>query len=640
VEAIVNRRIYVIGLSLAMFSAVVGMSAQKQAPAKATPPQKQTSSPREFGKSYVTLRPEQKKLVDDYVRHYNQITGNKIATQAAYDGARLSVRTTFDAVTHALLNAKMTDATGKSLGQAIDLVDAVDEVMGEETGVGGDRQFRIYFYLKPTAFDTLSSSQEFFHERDNTVYHKGFPTSFRLKNGPPSIQISMSRDRRMADVDVDYRSSTFPKALINGHLTAGNSDVRVGNNLDRHDDRWAGLSGWWREVFGSLGSGSKAPKEMATESLGHVPLNPRMKADQGVEGSAHDFLKAWVVDKQPNNAVAYFSRRSYPCLEARAAKKRKPTPPGMLRLRVMMDMEKFTESTGAVNSVGEAFEAAQNWSTELKEAKNPYATEFRLVSVPTDMAQDEECVSAPDDASAKSSKEKYYATAVRGKKGDSRNQVMSFLWAKEAAYWKIVAIRIEDSSDAGITPKSAAGKTLPVAAKPESIAGDPGAVKDITDFYRVWTVERNTASAARYASERSYPCIKAASEAEKKLTPVDRIQSGLERALKSVPNVATLSDMMSSIQPVNELVRPVDQENSKAFAIMAVPDQMADSFQCRPSRPHVKSSELKVSDAKYGRYYLSACELNLEDGRSAALLLLWAKEKERWKVVSWSVEVP
>jgi len=111
----VNRRIYVIGLSLAMFSAVVGMSAQKQTPAKATPPQKQTSSPREFGKSYVTLRPEQKKLVDDYVRHYNQITGNKIATQAAYDGARLSVRTTFDAVTHALLNAKMTDANAAEM---------------------------------------------------------------------------------------------------------------------------------------------------------------------------------------------------------------------------------------------------------------------------------------------------------------------------------------------------------------------------------------------------------------------------------------------------------------------------------------------------------------------------------------------
>ena len=53
-------------------------------------------------------------------------------------------------MTHALLNAKLTDAHGKSLGRAIDLVDVVDEVMGEGSGVGGDRlQFRLYVYLKP-----------------------------------------------------------------------------------------------------------------------------------------------------------------------------------------------------------------------------------------------------------------------------------------------------------------------------------------------------------------------------------------------------------------------------------------------------------------------------------------------------------
>ena len=39
--------------------------------------------------------------------------------------------------------------------------------------------------------------------------------------------------------------------------------------------------------------------------------------------------------------------------------------------------------------------------------------------------------------------------------------------------------------------------------------------------------------------------------------------------------------MMSSVQPGNDLLRPVQQENSKAFAIMAVPDQMADSFLCQ-----------------------------------------------------------
>ena len=177
------------------------------------------------------MRPEQVRLIDSFIRSYNATTGSELVPQQAYDNARLSIRTTFDAVTHALLNAKMTDSHGKSLGRAIDLVDAVDQVMGEESGAGGDQQFRLYVYLKPNAVDILSRSQEFFHDKDNAVYHKGFPICYRLKNGPPSIQFSISRDHKLSDVDVDYRASGFPKGLLNGHLTAANSDVRAGNNL-------------------------------------------------------------------------------------------------------------------------------------------------------------------------------------------------------------------------------------------------------------------------------------------------------------------------------------------------------------------------------------------------------------------------
>ncbi len=633
-----NRAIVIIFGVLAATGTICSQTETE--PAKATAPANQSSSTKEFGKSYATLRPEQKKLLDDYVSRYNQTTGDKIAPQAAYDAARLSVRTTFDAVTHALLNAKLTDAQGNSLGRAIDLVEAVDDVMGEEADVGGDRQFRIYFYLKPNAFDTLSRSQEFVREKDNGVYHKGFPTCFRLKNGPPSIQVSMSRDRRMADIDVDYRSSSFPKALVNGHLTAGNSDVRAGNNLDKHDARWEGLNGWWREVFGfSLGSGTKPPKEAATGRARPVPLNPSLKADKGIDQSVHDFLKSWIVDKQPNNAIAYFSRRSYPCLEAMAQKNQKPIPPGMVRLRVRIAMEKFNEKVGTVTSVGQAFEAAKSWSPELKEVKNAYPAEFSLMSVPPDMAVDEECVPVPEEEAGKESKGKYYATAFRGKQGDSSNRVMSLLWAEEGKYWKIVAIRLEDSNHASITP----GKTaaLPVSeAEPAKIAGDPNAVNDITGFYQSWIGKRDTAKAARYASERSYQCLAAPSEEEKKMKPADRIRGGLERPLEKIPQSPNLSAMMSSVQPVNELVRPVEQENSKAFAIMAVPDQMAGSFLCQRSDLPEGTVDLKPGDAKYGSYYLSASRLNFGEEESPALLLLWAKEKDQWKVIAWAVEVP
>ena len=428
---------------------------------KAAPPKKTKSETLELGKSYASLRPEQKQLVDDFIRRYNATTGSKLVPEEAYDSARLSVRTTFDAVTHALLNAKMTDATGKSLGRAIDLVEAVDEVMGEQSGVGGDRQFRLYVYLKPNAVDILSRSQEFFRDKDNSVYHKGFPICYRLKNGPPSIQFSISRDHKLSDIDVDYRSSGFPKGLVNGHLSASNSDVRAGNNLDRHDGRWSGLNGWWRNVFGQLGTGGKPPAENATESLGHIPLNPGVKADQGVDKSAHDFLQSWVVEKQPNKSVAYFSRHSYPCLEATVQKSKQSVPQGMVRLRTLMAMQKFSDSIGTVNSVADVFEPADKWSQALKEAKNAYASEFLLVSVPPDMEPDEECVATPSDDSGNRSKEKYFATAFRGKQGDSRNKVMTLLWAQEGGYWKIIAIRIEDGSDAGIVPKNAAAQAEP-----------------------------------------------------------------------------------------------------------------------------------------------------------------------------------
>ena len=423
-------------------------------------------------------------------------------------------------------------------------------------------------------------------------------------------------------------------------MSDSNSDVRAGNNLDLHDSRWSGLNGWWRNVFGLLGTGGKPAQESATQRPGNIPLNPDVKADQGVDKSAHDFLERWVVGKQPNKSVAYFARRSYPCLDVLAQKRGQPALPGMIRLRTMMAMQKFSESTGSVNSVADVFEPADKWSQALKPAKNAYATEFRLVNVPADMAPDEECVATPADDSGKPSKDKYFATAFRGKEGDSRNKVMSMLWAQEGGYWKIIAIRIEDGSDAGLLPKNAVVEAPPSAEEPRYISGDPAAVKNITEFYQAWIIKRNVAQASTFASQRSYQCLAAPSEDEKKLTSIARIQFGLEQPLRRIPSGANLSGVMSGVQPFNDLLRPVQQEDSKAFAIMAVPDQMANSFLCQHRQLPEVTSDLNPADARYGAYYLSVSRLNYGEEQSPALLLLWAKEGTGWKIVAWAVEVP
>jgi len=634
-----NCRVHVIVLSLVLTGLTANSLAEKPTPAKATTPQEQPTSPHAFGESYATLLPDQKRLLEDFARRYNHTTGSTLDPEQAYDGARVSVRTTFDAVTHALLSTKLTNEKGQSLGRAIDLVEALDQVLGEEAGVGGDRQFRMYVYLKSDAIEILSTSREFFHDKDNTVYHKGFPICYRLKNGPPSIQFSISKDERMSDIDVDYRSSTFPKALVDGHLTAGNSDVRAGGNLATHDNRWEGLNGWWRQVFGfSLGSSAKSSTDATTGRAATVPLSPRLTANQGIDASVHDFLNSWVVDRQPQNAVAYLSPLSYPCLETIARQKKEAIQPGMVRFHTIIAMKQFDVSLGNVTSVGDVFEAATNWKPNLKEEKNAYPAEFRLVEVPSDMAQYQECVQTQGQG-GKKDKGEFYAAALRGKLGDGRNKVMSLLWTKQGKYWKIVAVRIDDGSDAGIAPKSAEAPPLREAS-PETIAGDPNAVKDITSFYQSWVGKRDPAGAARYVSERSYRCLAAPSEAEKGMKPADRIQKALTNPLGRIPKGQNLSDMMSSVQPVNELVRPVEQVNSSAFAIMVVPDQMADSFLCQSRHLPEKTPMLKPSDAKYGSYYLSASRLNYGEEESPALLLLWTKEKDQWKILAWAVEVP
>jgi hypothetical protein len=286
------------------------------------------------------------------------------------------------------------------------------------------------------------------------------------------------------------------------------------------------------------------------------------------------------------------------------------------------------------------FEPADKWSQALKPAKNAYASEFRLVNLPADMAADEECIAIPNADSSKQSKEKYFATAFRGKTGDSRNKVMSLLWAQEGDYWKIIAIRIEDSGDAGLVPNNAAAQTEPSVEEPQSIAGDPAAVKDVTQFYQTWIVKRDVTEASRFASQRSYECLPAPSEEQKNLTPIARIQSGLAQPLTRISSGTNLSEMMSSLQSQNDLLRPVEQENSNAFAMMAVPDQKANSFLCQHRQLPEASPELNPADAKYGTYYLTASRLNYEDEQSPALLLLWAKEQASWKVVAWAVELP
>ena len=253
----------------------------------------------------------QKNLIDEWYVEYNQLTHDNSQPTEGYNQFSLSTRTTFEAVTHALMTTELTDKSGKSMGNALDVVQSIEAIDGKVPRARGDLQFRIYVVLKPDALQKLKGSGEFFRDRDNTVYHHGYPLNYRQDGGTPSIQISVAKDTRHADIDVDYRSAKFPEALLNGGLAAANSDVRAGGNTQKHLQRWQGLTDWWKSLFG-FPEEAEASENGTTE--GDIPPIPR-KGDEKVEAAAADYLTAWLVEQKPNLSAGYLSPLSYSCLE-------------------------------------------------------------------------------------------------------------------------------------------------------------------------------------------------------------------------------------------------------------------------------------------------------------------------------------
>ena len=71
-----------------------------------------------LGGTYSKMAPEQKALLGRWAREVQKITGHKPDSEQSYNQLPLSSRTTFEAVTHALIHSKLTEPSGKPIGRA------------------------------------------------------------------------------------------------------------------------------------------------------------------------------------------------------------------------------------------------------------------------------------------------------------------------------------------------------------------------------------------------------------------------------------------------------------------------------------------------------------------------------------------
>ncbi len=597
-----------------------------------------------FSGHYASLRPEQKALVDDWMQRLSTTIGKPVHSPEAYDNLPVSIRTTFNAVTHALISSRLTDSAGHDLGSAIQIVAKVDTVNGEIPGARGDEQFRIYVQLRSDALDMLDKSQQFIRKDDNAVYHRGYPTCYRSKPAVPSIQVSATRDKTMADIDVDYRSSGFPKALLNGHLSASNSDVRAGENDEIHNGQWSGLNNWWRSVL-SLSPRTLKPDDYAEASGSEA--KPREQAKKKPADAVYDLLNTWLVERKPEDSLSYFAREAYTCADLEAGERQDR---GMARVKLLMAMQRANEIIGTVGQLSDVSAAIQppGSTPRAKLIQHPYQSQFALYDVRQDAAEQFNCLSRLDPtvvsekASTSKSFGKYYGAVFRlGNKNLHEAVTLATLWTRAPnGYWRIISYDVDPLWDTYRAPHTVANTPAPAPARYTD--APPELVSRTEGFLQAWLVKQNPGEASTYLSDKAVnTCAVERVDPNGDSEPQTRLRAAMRRVIDAAGLTKDLDSAIAA-PPVNHPdIKIVKHARSKTFALVSIPEYMADALNCAAKGGEETPADKRGSDAmNYGKYYGMGFRLKKAGADSGVLWAVWTQDGGTWKLSSYTVLAP
>jgi hypothetical protein len=595
---------------------------------------RQAQTSLQFGGDYASLDARRQALVSDWVARFNELTGEKAEPALFYDTkVVLSARITFDAVTNALLTT--TDTSGEKYGDALDLVERVETVQGQILGARGDRQFRMYVRLKEGAVDRLDRAQEFRRGADNTIYHKGYPLNYRQQGGTPSTQISVALDHRRADIDVDYRSSSFPAAVFNGHLTAANSDVRAGNNYERHTNRWSGFQNWWRSIFGiRVGSNANPPEKVS----GIIPPVPRA-GNKAIEVMVEDFLEAWLIDGDIPGALSYISDRSYACL-AENADDRGTFDRGMAPFQLRQQLSDAHKALGKHDSLEGLVVGVRLTKPGLKIVTQPHHAQFVLYAVPDDIAAAFDCESRQtlaDPARVRRQYGQYYGATffIDGRQEYS----IALLWAKDRGHWRIVSWQAQPEDDEGPHVET---PTVAAAAGPARKA-DPALAAAAKGFLESWLIRKQYDAAFKYLSPASYGCynLTRSADSQPAASPAEAarlLRAALEHAGTEVGRQTRLDTLLSSVEPVHPGVRVLAHPDSATFALLDVPNAIVAVAGCESrTRGDRLTGDIAL---QYGDAYGMTFRFKTRSGETPVLRMLWVREDGAWRITTYDVEHP
>ena len=343
--------------------------------------------------------------------------------------------------------------------------------------------------------------------------------------------------------------------LFNGHLSASNSDVRAGDNAERHAARWLGYQNWWRNFFG-VGV-ERAPDTPNTASAPVLPPRPRA-GKKDIKVMAPDFLRAWLVEGDIVAAMGYVSERSYACLAQEA-----PDPlafdRGLAPFQILVNLKAAHDALGKHDSLDGLTIATQSAVPGLRAVSQPYQAQFTLYDVPDDTAARFDCESRlTPGAPAKSTRAYGHHFGMMFRvAGPEKRASIALLWAKDDGYWKIVSWQTEESDDALVPP-------MPAEPTVVRIKADLTLVHSARNFMETWLIRKDYDAAMQYLSTRSYACYDLVRGPDAPAsTSLDdagrRVRGSLERVGDWVRTPRSLETIVEAVEPLHSSIRVMDQ---------------------------------------------------------------------------------
>ena len=84
----------------------------------------------------------------------------------------------------------------------------------------------------------------------------------------------------------------------------------------------------------------------------------------------------------------------------------------------------------------------------------------------------------------------------------------------------------------------------------------------------------------------------------------------------------------------------MEHADERAYTLVAVPDELASSFECeKRSKKHPYAGDEAAKNV-YGNYYATMFTFRTPGEHAAALTLLWGKDGGEWKILSYEMVTP